>query len=368
MADNFDQKDAASVTKTIAADEIASVLYQRVKPAWGPDGTATDVDSDYAARLPTNAQAVGELYITGQGVQSTLGNNVLNSTAGTAAVDLMPNGTGGGRYRSFAVQIVGGASISAGAVIFEGSNNNVTFHTLSVYDDAVITGTPIQAAITIAANSSRVFSGKALYRYLRCRISTAFTGGSVFIQAFAILSQGEYVPRVVTVGNPTAGNFANNNAQINGVTPLMGNGTTGTGSQRVTIASDNTANSNPWLQTMVASAAQGASTTHHAIAAATTNATSVKASAGCINSLVLSNASAAANFFKLYNKASAPTVGTDTPIMTVLVPIGGTVTVDCGPYGIRCATGIAYALTGGITVADATALALSDMAVSISYT
>lgn len=32
-----------------------------------------------------------------------------------------------------------------------------------------------------------------------------------------------------------------NNAQINGVTPLMGNGVTGTGSQRVTIASDNTA-------------------------------------------------------------------------------------------------------------------------------
>lgn len=32
-----------------------------------------------------------------------------------------------------------------------------------------------------------------------------------------------------------------NNAQINGVTPLMGNGPTGTGSQRVTISSDNTA-------------------------------------------------------------------------------------------------------------------------------
>lgn len=32
-----------------------------------------------------------------------------------------------------------------------------------------------------------------------------------------------------------------NVAQINGVTPLMGNGTAGTGSQRVTIASDNTA-------------------------------------------------------------------------------------------------------------------------------
>lgn len=35
--------------------------------------------------------------------------------------------------------------------------------------------------------------------------------------------------------------WVDNIAQINGVTPLMGNGVTGTGSQRVTIASDNTA-------------------------------------------------------------------------------------------------------------------------------
>lgn len=39
----------------------------------------------------------------------------------------------------------------------------------------------------------------------------------------------------------TATNLSTNVAQINGVTPLMGNGVTGTGSQRVTIASDNTA-------------------------------------------------------------------------------------------------------------------------------
>jgi hypothetical protein len=47
-----------------------------------------------------------------------------------------------------------------------------------------------------------------------------------------------------------AANQSVNNAQINGVTPLMGNGVTGTGSQRVTIASDNTAFSvNATLQT-----------------------------------------------------------------------------------------------------------------------
>jgi hypothetical protein len=46
-------------------------------------------------------------------------------------------------------------------------------------------------------------------------------------------------------GTVTVGTFPDNEpfnvAQINGVTPLMGNGVTGTGSQRVTIASDNTA-------------------------------------------------------------------------------------------------------------------------------
>lgn len=38
--------------------------------------------------------------------------------------------------------------------------------------------------------------------------------------------------------------WKSNTAQINGVTPLMGNGVTGTGSQRVTLASDNTINTN----------------------------------------------------------------------------------------------------------------------------
>lgn len=47
------------------------------------------------------------------------------------------------------------------------------------------------------------------------------------------------VSGTVTTSPPS--NASTNIAQINGVTPLMGNGVTGTGSQRVTIASDNTA-------------------------------------------------------------------------------------------------------------------------------
>lgn len=55
---------------------------------------------------------------------------------------------------------------------------------------------------------------------------------------------GGSVPAVLTTGAAVIGslvaNQSVNTSQINGVTPLMGNGVTGTGSQRVTIASDNT--------------------------------------------------------------------------------------------------------------------------------
>jgi hypothetical protein len=159
-----------------------------------------------------------------------------------------------------------------------------------------------------------------------------------------------------------------NTSQVGGSNMASNNGTATAGAQRMVIASDNTANSNPWLDTLVASAAQGASTTHHAISAATTNATSVKASAGTINTLQISNVNAAARYLKLYNKASAPTVGTDTPVMTIYLPPTSNQTINTGAYGIRFSTGIAYALTTGITVADATAVAASEHSVGIFYT
>ena len=145
-----------------------------------------------------------DLTVTGQAGQSTLGNNILLATAGTGSFDAVANGPV--TYRSFYVQVIGSAGISAGQIIFEGSNDNTTFHTLTWYDDAVITGTPIQAATAIAASTNRYFSGKITYRYIRCRISTAFTGGTV--QAIAKYSVYDYVPRVTTVGNPTAANLA----------------------------------------------------------------------------------------------------------------------------------------------------------------
>ena len=58
--------------------------------------------------------------------------------------------------------------------------------------------------------------------------------------------------------------------------------------------------------------------------AATTNATSTKASAGTVYGIIVANASAETRYLKVYNKASAPTVGTDTPVLTFPVASGAT--------------------------------------------
>jgi hypothetical protein len=112
----------------------------------------------------------------------------------------------------------------------------------------------------------------------------------------------------------------------------------------------------------------GAGTSHHLISAAGTNATSVKTSAGTINTISLSNNANAVRYLKLYNKASAPVVGTDTPVATILLPVGGSRDISGGPFGIRLATGIAYAITTGIAISDTGGIGADEVSVFIQYT
>lgn len=118
--------------------------------------------------------------------------------------------------------------------------------------------------------------------------------------------------------------------------------------------------------TTVPTAAQVGYTASRVISAATTNATSVKASAGQVYGWVLCNNAASAKFVKLYNRASAPTVGTDTPVMTIAVPANQTVLIEMN-NGIKFGTGIALAITGAYADADTTATAAGDVVAHLLY-
>lgn len=102
------------------------------------------------------------------------------------------------------------------------------------------------------------------------------------------------------------------------------------------------------------------------ISAASTNATSVKASAGQVFGWAIYNGNAAVRFLKLYNKASAPTVGTDVPVMVVPIPAGALANVAF-PHGIAFAAGIAFALTTGVADSDTGAVAANELVVNLAY-
>lgn len=101
--------------------------------------------------------------------------------------------------------------------------------------------------------------------------------------------------------------------------------------------------------------------------AATTNATAIKTSAGTLYALTASNANAAVRHLKLYNKASAPTVGTDIPVLTVPLPPGQVTHINLGAMGLRFATGIASATTVNIADTDTAAVAAGEIKSSFTY-
>lgn len=110
-----------------------------------------------------------------------------------------------------------------------------------------------------------------------------------------------------------------------------------------------------------------APTAHFADSAASTNATSVKAAAGTLFSVFVSNINAAIRYLKIYNLAVAPTVGVDVPVLTVPIPATGSANINLGALGLRFSVGIAFALTVEGTNAGATGVAANEIKTALSY-
>lgn len=114
--------------------------------------------------------------------------------------------------------------------------------------------------------------------------------------------------------------------------------------------------------------AAGGSTTYSKISTADNNSTNVKASAGSVYSIHASNLNAAVRYIKLYNKATAPTCGTDTPVIRMAIPpaSAGAPPITF-PTGASFPLGIGICIVTGITDADNTATAASEQLVNITY-
>lgn len=101
-------------------------------------------------------------------------------------------------------------------------------------------------------------------------------------------------------------------------------------------------------------------------AAASVNATSAKASAGDLHIISGHNAKASVVYLKFYNKATAPTVGTDTPVLVLACPSSQPFLFDL--KGHYFSTGIAYGMTTDAADSGTTALLAGDvLGLTVTY-
>lgn len=97
-----------------------------------------------------------------------------------------------------------------------------------------------------------------------------------------------------------------------------------------------------------------------------TTGVNIKSSAGQIYGYYLFNNAASVVFVKFYNKATAPTVGTDTPFLTVPLPANGGANVNF-TQGVAFGTGIGIGASTGVADNDSTAPAANQVIADVFY-
>lgn len=105
---------------------------------------------------------------------------------------------------------------------------------------------------------------------------------------------------------------------------------------------------------------------YRVIAANSNNAATIKNTAGKVGGWYISNSAAAKRYVKLYNKASNPSPGTDTPLMTLELPAGAAGHVEVA-NGIEFDTGIAIVIVTGQGDSDNNSVTAGDVVANIFY-
>ena len=92
----------------------------------------------------------------------------------------------------------------------------------------------------------------------------------------------------------------------------------------------------------------------------------IKSSAGQIYGWFLFNNAGSVRYVKLYNKGSSPSVGFDTPFMTIPLPPGGGANVNF-VSGIALSSGIGIGATTGVADGDSSSPGANEVIVNIIY-
>lgn len=350
---------AQNAVALMSGDPLTGYNRATIKP--GNSGAATGdtslvVTLNPISGLPAGANAIGSVIVSSHAdsgsTSGTLsatdalaaapdGAGTLISTAPTANSYVQYNiGTGNGvAYSTLDIQVTG--TFGSGTLWFEGSVDQTNWVATPVVRVGALNAAPV-----LSTTTAGVFRmSPAGFQMVRARIRGA-TSPSVTVVYRASLAESV----LASNGTVLLSDGTNIPAIKGSATPPA------TADSALTVAVS--PNTPPIGVTNVSS--------YMAISAATTNALALKASAGTVLTVTISNPTATAAYFKLYNTASTPTAGTTVPVAILPVPATSTAQLTCGAMGIRFATGIGLTLTGAITDADTTS-AVAGVHMQMTY-
>lgn len=244
-------------------------------------------------------------------------------------------------FNTVTVTVSNTSTMTAGVLSFEVSpDSGTSWFAIAM---ARIDSYTVETAYTLNTVANRAWTSSVdVFTNFRVRLSTVITGtGTATIKIAAQLFS---IEPIVTVGQSIAASL-----------------------QTTATITSIQAGTNVIGKVNISAQTAGGATSFTLLSAASTNATVVKASAGVLYMLTATNNSASIAFLKMYNKATAPTVGTDVPVLTFLLSANGGIAVPIPATGVTFATGIGYALTGLATTADTTAVALSQVQVNGAF-
>jgi hypothetical protein len=315
---------AASVQIGLTAANYAHAILNTVASNLTQlNGTAPQLDGGSSNRLGTSLygknSTAGDtaIKVNSGGDQYILGDftEQASLSAGSLNADLVPS-TDVSNYKWLSLHI--NANAYSGTLTFQCSNDNVNWIGITLYK---LDTASANNAGTATSLTNVMFAGPTSYRYFRVRM-TSYTSGT-----------GQGTLELYTVAPAY---------QLTAISALQSGG---------------------WS---LGAATSGGTSDFHRISTADTNAVNIKASAGQIYGYDIGNNGASDAYVKLYNKASSPTVGTDTPFRTIYVPKGTAKTFH-STTGLAMGTGISLAITGGAADADSTAVGAAQVTVEIDY-
>lgn len=336
MADNTVLNTGAG-GDTIATDDVAGVKYQRVKLM---DGTA-----DSTAVIPGDATNGLDVDVT--------------RVQGTVTVDtelnLFDHDTGAGTDNQPAIGLL--RKESGGAVLVGSSNPLPVSISAQGTDGAVGIGSSLVLIGGYDGTNQQTITTDA-----SGRLVIVDGGGSVTVDGtvtanagtgpFPVSDNAGSLTVDAPVGTPAFVRLSDGSAAITAL-PITDN------SGSLTI--DGNVGTLPLTS--------GGLTPSMTISAASTNATSVKGSAGQLYTVFASNINAAVRYLKIFNKATAPTVGTDVPVLVFAIPgntAGAGLALD-STHGFALGTGLAFAITTGVATADTGAVAANELVINLGY-